>query len=47
VLSKINWNSTEGLSRYPITVSFSKKVGQLMSELSDDQTPNPSYRFYM
>jgi hypothetical protein len=46
-LSKMNWNNTEGMSRYPITLSFAKKVGQLMTELSENQAPNPSYRFYM
>lgn len=46
-LSKMNWNSSEGISRYPITLSFAKKVGQIMSELPDNQDPNPSYRFYM
>lgn len=46
-LSKMNWNSSEGISRYPITLSFAKKVGQLMTELSENQPPNPSYRFYM
>ncbi|MFB0614215.1 hypothetical protein [Aurantiacibacter poecillastricola] len=46
-LSKINWNSTEGMSRYPVTLSFAKKVGQLMAEFPEGQTPNPSYRFYM
>lgn len=46
-LTKMNWNSTEGLSRYPITVTFAKRVGQVMSELQDGQDPNPSYRFYM
>lgn len=46
-LTKMNWNSTEGIGRYPITISFARKVGTLMTELSDNQTPNPSYRFYM
>ena len=46
-LSKMNWNNTEGLSRYPITISFAKRVGQLMTELPDNQAPNPSYRFHM
>ncbi|HXX18635.1 MAG TPA: hypothetical protein VEJ46_04475 [Candidatus Acidoferrum sp.] len=46
-LTKMNWNSTEGIGRYPITISFARKVGSLMTELSDNQTPNPSYRFYM
>jgi len=46
-LTKMNWNSSEGLGRHPITVSFARKVGMLMTELSDNQAPNPSYRFYM
>lgn len=46
-LTKMNWNSSEGIGRYPITLSFAKKVGILMAELPEDQIPNPSYRFYM
>jgi hypothetical protein len=46
-LTKMNWNSSEGIGRHPITVSFARKVGALMTELSDNQIPNPSYRFYM
>jgi hypothetical protein len=46
-LTKMNWNSTEGIGRFPITISFARKVGTLMTELSDNQIPNPSYRFYM
>lgn len=40
-LTKMNWNSSEGIGRYPITLSFAKKVGMLMAELPDDQIPNP------
>ncbi len=46
-LTKMNWNSSEGIGRHPITISFARKVGMLMTELSDNQTPNPSSRFYM
>jgi hypothetical protein len=46
-LSKINWNSSEGISRYPVTLSFAKKVGEVMVELADTDEPNPSFRFYM
>ena len=42
----MNWNSSEGIGRHPITISFARKVGLLMTELSDNQTPNPSYRYY-
>ena len=40
-------NNTEGVSRHPNTISSAKKVGQMMSEMSENQTPNPPYRFYM
>jgi hypothetical protein len=46
-LTKMNWNSSEGIGRHPITISFARKVGVLMTELSENQAPNPSYRFYM
>lgn len=46
-LTKMNWNSSEGIGRYPITLSFARKVGMLMMELPEGQIPNPSYRFYM
>ncbi|PYV67771.1 MAG: hypothetical protein DMG96_38345 [Acidobacteria bacterium] len=46
-LTKMNWNSSEGLGRFPITISFARRVGMLMTELSENQIPNPSYRFYM
>lgn len=45
-LTKMNWNSTDGMSRTPITLSFARKVGTLMAEMSDNQHPNPSYKFY-
>lgn len=46
-LTKMNWNSSEGVSRYPVTLSFARKVGEIMAELSEGRPPNPSYRFYM
>ena len=36
-----------GISRLPITLLFSRKVGELMCELSDNVAPKPSYRFYI
>ncbi len=48
------WLGTNNLGRdmlsrclYPITISFAKRVGQLMTQLPDNQAPNRSYRFYM
>lgn len=46
-LTKMNWNSSDGITRFPITLLFARRVGELMCELSDNATPNPSYRFYI
>lgn len=46
-LTKMNWNSSDGLGAYPITLLFAQRVGELMAELGDNDIPNPSYRFYI
>ena len=46
-LTKMNWNSAEGLGRNPITLSFARRVGIIMTEMEEETVPNPSYRFYM
>jgi hypothetical protein len=46
-LTKMNWNNADGMSRHPITISFARKVGTIMTEMPDDAVPNPLYRFYM
>ncbi len=45
-LSKMNWNSSDGITRLPVTLLFAKKVGEIMTELSDNVSPNPSFRFH-
>jgi hypothetical protein len=46
-LTKMNWNSSDGLARFPVTISFARRVGMVMTELAEDDEPNSSYRFYM
>jgi hypothetical protein len=45
-LSKMNWNSSDGITPLPVTLLFAKKVGEIMTELSDNANPNPSFRFH-
>jgi hypothetical protein len=45
-LTKMNWNSADGVSSLPITLSFAQKVGTMMTEM-EGTNPNPLYRFYM
>ena len=47
ILTKMNWNSAEALGRHPITLSFARKVGTIMTEIDEEEEPNPLYRFYM
>jgi hypothetical protein len=46
-LTKMNWNSSEAVGRHPITLSFARRVGMIMTELDEDAQPNPLYRYYM
>ncbi len=46
-LTKMNWNSAEYAGGMPITLRFARRVGEIMSEIPEDETPQPSYRFYM
>ncbi len=32
MLSKMNWNSSDGITRLPVTLLFAKKVGEIMPE---------------
>ncbi len=46
-LTKMNWNSADGIGRSPITLAFARRVGIVMTEMGEDVVPNPLYRFYM
>lgn len=46
-LTKMNWNSADGMGRHPITLSFARQVGAIMTEIDDDTDIHPLYRFYM
>ena len=46
-LTKMNWNSAEYAGGMPITLRFARRVGEIMSEIPENETPKPSYRFYM
>lgn len=47
VLSKMNWNSANMAGLMPITLRFSKLVGDVLREVSADETPQPKYKYYM
>jgi hypothetical protein len=47
VLTKMNWNSANMHGLLPITLRFSKLVGDILREVPESETPLPKYKFYI
>ena len=47
ILTKMNWNSARLGGLLPITLRFSRMVGDILKELPDGIEPLPNYKFYM
>lgn len=46
-LTKMNWNSANMEGLLPITLRFSRLVGDVLREVPSDREPQPKYKFYM
>lgn len=46
-LTKLNWNSADFCVTEPITLAFSRRVGEILAELPRTISPQEEYRFYM
>lgn len=46
-LTKLNWNSADFSCDEPITLAFSRRVGEILGETRADINPQRDYRFYM
>lgn len=46
-LTKMNWNAADYAERDPITVRFSRLVGDVLREVPAGLEPQPNYRYYM
>ena len=46
-LTKMNWNNTQFDNKYPITIGCSRRVGEIMKYLGENEQPKESYAFYM
>jgi len=47
VLTKMNWNSASFAGLMPITLRFSRLVGDIMREVPPDREPLPQFKYYM
>lgn len=46
-LTKLNWNSADFSCDEPITLAFSRRVGEILAELKPNVNPQKEYKFYM
>lgn len=46
LLTKMNWNSAGFAGALPITIRFSRLVGDIMREVPADREPEPQFKFY-
>jgi hypothetical protein len=47
VLTKMNWNSARFGGLLPVTIRFSRLVGDILKEIPGDREPLPQLKFYM
>jgi hypothetical protein len=47
ILTKMNWNSSRLGGLLPITIRFSRLVGDIMREIPADREPLSNFKFYM
>jgi hypothetical protein len=47
MLTKMNLNSANMSGLMPITLRFSRLVGDILREVPESQTPQPKYKYYM
>ncbi len=47
VLTKMNWNAASFAGLLPITLRFSRVVGEIMTEVPMDRLPLPQFKFYV
>lgn len=47
VLTKMNWNSANMSGLLPITLRFSRLVGDVLREVPADREPQPKYKYYV
>jgi hypothetical protein len=46
-LTKMNWNTADFSCSDPITLAFSRRVGQVLAEVAPGGRVLPEYRYYM
>lgn len=46
-LSRMNWNTADVRGKWPVTLSFARRVGGVLDEYGDDPPSESSLRYFM
>jgi hypothetical protein len=46
-LTRMNWNSADIRGKWPVTLSYSRRVGGILDEYGDADTPATSFRYFL
>jgi len=46
-LIRVNWDSADMRSKWPVTLSYARRVGGILDEFGDADTPESSFRYFI
>lgn len=46
-LTRMNWNSADIRAKWPVTLSYARRVGGILDEYGDGDTPASSFRYFL
>lgn len=46
-LTRMNWNTADIRGKWPVTMSFARRIGSILDEFGDDPAPVSSFRYFL
>ena len=46
-LTRMNWNTADIRGKWPVTLSFARRIGGILDELGDEEANETSYRYFI
>ena len=46
-LTRMNWNTADIRGRWPVSLSFARRVGGILDEYGDDELADTSFRYFL
>ena len=46
-LTRMNWNTADIRGKWPVSLSFARRVGGILDEYGDENVPETSFRYFV